>query len=358
MEFETLIEEVNRRLQGEIIDRGRALIYHYSRHNKEDKQILSSGNDVLVYDTSLQSDNLGDDIIRFYCERELKELGVNIVHHVPTHVAPSKEDEIFLQRKCLKILEGTNIISPDLNKRVWKRPKKLSFTENLCLLGNGLACYNQQMNTYSRWFYRTMLQNDVIHSVRDSETEGKLKSIDIRNVVNTSCPTMWGLTEEHCRDIPKDKSRCVITSVTDYCENRSKDSYLIQELQKHYENVYIWLQGNKDFSYISELDVPQKVKFIKTLPQFHDIISNEDVEYIGTRLHAGIDVLNYKKRSLIVVVDDRARKIAQDTGLPVIERENLTLELTEKIREKRSTEIRLPMDNIILWRESIKQRIR
>ena len=40
-----------------------------------------------------------------------------------------------------------------------------------------------------------------IHSVRDSFSEQMLNSMGITNVINTGCPTMWGITKELCQDI-------------------------------------------------------------------------------------------------------------------------------------------------------------
>lgn len=142
-----------------------------------------------------------------------------------------------------------------------------------------------------------MLHKDFVHSVRDSFTEQRLKSIGVENIYNTSCPTMWGLNEEHCKKIPTERSESVITTITDYDRNPKKDMFLLDALSKNYKNVYLWFQGKYDKQYFNTLFVSKNIRIIDTLEQFHELLTNENVEYIGTRLHAGIEALNYGRRS-------------------------------------------------------------
>lgn len=48
-----------------------------------------------------------------------------------------------------------------------------------------------------------------------------------------------------------------------------------------------------------------------------------DIDYVGTRLHGKIRVLNREKRAIILAVDNRAIEIANDTALPVVRREDI-----------------------------------
>lgn len=60
---------------------------------------------------------------------------------------------------------------------------------------------------------------------------------------------------------------------------------------------------------------------------FDTVLANEDIDFVGTRLHGGIRALQKKKRSLIIAVDNRAIELGADTGLPVIDRSCLEKEL-------------------------------
>ncbi|HJG62994.1 MAG TPA: hypothetical protein K8W21_08480, partial [Enorma massiliensis] len=85
------------------------------------------------------------------------------------------------------------------------------------------------------------------------------------------------------------------------------------------------------------------------------VLERDDVDYVGTRLHAGIRALNHGRRSLVVTVDNRARHISQDTGLPTLERTELGEKLTDWINGSYATEIVLPEEAIAAWKAQFKQ---
>ena len=69
------------------------------------------------------------------------------------------------------------------------------------------------------------------------------------------------------------------------------------------------------------LDLPFNVIIIpRDLEAYERRLIQGNVDYVGTRLHAGIFALNHKVRSIIVAVDNRAIEIAKDTNLPIVRR--------------------------------------
>lgn len=88
-----------------------------------------------------------------------------------------------------------------------------------------------------------------------------------------------------------------------------------------------------------------------TLEDYNKFLESHETDYIGTRLHAGIHALNYKKRSIIISIDNRANEIAKDTNLPIIQRENITSQLEAKIKSNWKTDINLPLENINKWKK-------
>ena len=54
----------------------------------------------------------------------------------------------------------------------------------------------------------------------------------------------------------------------------------------------------------------------------------------------------------MIAVDNRARNIGTDTGLPVIERSEIENKLKIKIYSEFQTEIKLPVSNINYWKKS------
>ena len=311
----------------------------------------SLSKDFIIFDTALHSGNLGDEIIMHYCNSILNQLDIHEKKHIPTHQPPQATDLPFLKENTMKIVAGTNIVSDRENRDyIWHKPA-VRYLKNLCLMGVGLNDYSTEFSFYSRLFYRKLLAPSMLHSVRDSFTEKTLHAIGIKNVINTSCPTMWNLTSDFCRDIPRKKADSVVTTLTDYNKSKEFDFFLLDTLIKEYRNVFIWIQGDKDFSYLESYQNFSTLKIIShSLKAYDDFLRSTDCDYVGTRLHAGIHALNNKKRSIIIAVDDRAVKIANDTNLPVIRREEIKTKLTSFIERDFATEIRIPIDSIKKWK--------
>ncbi|MEY8735978.1 polysaccharide pyruvyl transferase family protein [Lactobacillus sp. AN1001] len=306
-----------------------------------------------ILDTGLASDNLGDLIINYYCGKVFDELNMSIKNSIPTHRKPTKSELKSLKETNLKIVTGTNILNSTMNRMaVWKLPSNITALQNVCLMGVGWSGYTEKENYYTRNLLEYMLSKTYLHSVRDSYTENKLRKLGIENVVNTACPTMWNLTEEYCRDIPTTKSSNVVTTITDYDQDRENDWFMLDTLLELYSNVYVWIQGDNDEKYLDSY--PRKDELLKvsnSLEAYNKLLEKEDLDYVGTRLHAGVHALNYKRRSLIISIDNRAREIARDTGLPIIERKQLQNSLRERILSNIDISIRLPEENIKYWKQ-------
>ena len=76
-------------------------------------------------------------------------------------------------------------------------------------------------------------------------------------------------------------------------------------------------------------------------------------DYIGTRLHGGVHCLLQGRRSLILEVDNRAREIAQDTGLPTVKREDLGA-IHRWMQESSRLNIRMNRAAIEKWRNQFR----
>lgn len=323
----------------------------FNRKIENDKHIV-------IFDTSINSDNLGDEIINDYCNKIFNEIKLCKVDRVPTHTYPDNYEEKFLSKTSLKIITGTNLLSPKINEIGWHRPTKLNMQTNLVLLGVGWCGYSNSSNGFTRLFYNTMLMKDALHSVRDSYTESKLRELGLTNIVNTACPTMWRLTPELCKLIPVKKANRVITTITDYSQDQENDWYMLDTLLKYYDKVYVWLQGKYDLEYLYKYPKFKNLICVnKCLSCYDSILKDEDLDYIGTRLHAGIRALNMQKRSFIVAIDNRALEIAKDTNLPIIERNSLKKDLRKMIVNDYITDIHIPIDSINMWKDQFKNKI-
>lgn len=308
----------------------------------------------VILDTSMESDNCGDNIIMNYCLLQLDScVNTSDWIHVPTHRYINETEKIQLTDARMKLLCGTNILSGQMRSYgLWKINKDISPYKNTILMGVGFDSMKEKYDSYTKMFFHTILAKDKMHSVRDSFAEEKLHSMGIDNVINTGCPTMWNLTPELCSKIPRVKGKDVVCTITDYCPDERNDRVMLDVLIKNYEKVYVWLQGANDRKYIERIEILDKVELIgSTLKEYDQILEKDNLDYVGTRLHAGIRAMNKGHRSLIISIDNRAECISKDTGLPIIKREDVPVMLEEYIEQDFDTYINMPWENIEKWKQ-------
>jgi polysaccharide pyruvyl transferase WcaK-like protein len=192
-----------------------------------------------------------------------------------------------------------------------------------------------------------MLNPCVLHSVRDQYTLSKLQQAGFKNVINTGCPTTWALTPEFCLEIPTRKASEVVTTITDYRRDPQRDNEMLAILSRNYDHVYLWLQGRHDEEYLQTLNIPENLTTIPaSLKAYEEALRKGGVDYVGTRLHAGIHALNFKIRSIILAVDNRATEMGRDVNLPVMQRDIISEELEKKINSDFATQIRINQESI------------
>ena len=307
---------------------------------------------IIRFDTSIGTHNLGDYIIMRYCGKILDEMfPKHTTVNISTHLMPTEEQEQTVKQTKHKFVCGTNLLTSHIEHHWrWILPdgvrRKRNY-RNVILLGVGWGEYQDECSDYSRMIYRTMLNPCVLHSVRDQYTLKKLRQAGFKNIINTGCPTTWALTPEFCLDIPKQKSREVVATITDYRRDPEKDSEMLAILSRNYDHVYLWLQGRHDEEYLQTLNVPSNLTTIPaSLEAYEEVLRKGGVDYVGTRLHAGIHALNYKIRSIILAVDNRATEMGRDVNLPVIQRDAISEELEKKIQSDFATQIRISQENI------------
>lgn len=302
------------------------------------------------------SDNLGDLIIQDAVLREIHSIfGDQNIIRFSTHVPP-EDDQFKLMQSCSHILVGgTNLLSSNMNQyNQWKIWLLDAFRiKRAILLGISWWQYQGRPNLYTQILLKAALSNKAIHSVRDGYSEQKLKSIGIKNVINTGCPTMWPLANLRPGDIPTQKADNALIMLTDYSQQPQLDRELLQLAVSQYQRVFVWPQGKGDRDYlaslIAELNMPVALLdySMNALEEF--IGSGIAFDYIGTRLHGGIRCLLAGKRSLILAIDHRAKEIAQETGLPTAERDDLAY-INYWISSAATTQIRMNVAAINQWK--------
>ncbi len=256
-------------------------------------------------------------------------------------------------RACdLFLLGGTNILTSDPRAyRQWLLGWRdfPAVRRRTVLLGVGWWQYQDAPTVIGRAFLREVLHPEALHSVRDAYTGGILASVGIPTV-NTACPTMWSLDGLQSPAVAS--CRRVVATVTDYAVDPASDTAMLDQLSEMFAEVVIWPQGGRDRRYLDRLGRGETI-LPDGLDAFHEALRVPGTGYVGTRLHAGVAALVAGVPSLIVGIDNRAREIAVDTGLPAIDRGDIG-NLSERVMLD-STPIRLPVSDIARWRTAFHQ---
>ena len=325
---------------------------------------------IVLFDTSAATMNHGDEIIMESFLNNTKDLlDGNFVAKFPTHTpcfnfyqqTMHNPRYRFVREADYKFICGTNILNNKMyipwpfwninlfNSRCY---------QNAVLVGVGITAFpkdSDRVSFYSKLLFSSFLSKEYKHSVRDERTKRVVEAICGKgSAINTGCPTLWSLTQEHCRDIPTQKAINVVFTLTDYSMNKETDETLIDVLLKNYETVYFWPQGTRDVPYFKGLKNSDRVKMVSPdVASYKKLLTETDIDYVGTRLHAGIYAMQHKVRSIILVVDNRAADMAETFNINTVLRDDPTLE--EKIRSQFVTDVKLDVDSIEQWKSQFKK---
>ncbi|SDK97122.1 polysaccharide pyruvyl transferase family protein [Halanaerobium congolense] len=310
---------------------------------------------ILLHDPGISTMNLGDKIISKSAKNELNMiLGKSFAIEISTHLPKSYYYMRHFKNFDYKFVLGSNLLKSTFFgfKRQWDITWRLSkYTGPSILMGVGWWQYGNKPNFYTKLLLKSLLSSEYLHSVRDDYTSRMLKKIGINNVINTSCPTMWNLTKDHCKQIKKNKSDKVVFTLTNYNKDMQKDLKLVKILKKNYREIYFWPQGLLDYEYLTELNVNIDNVMIldPSIKAFDGVLNEENIDYVGTRLHGGIRSLQYKNRTIIISIDNRAKEKSRSFNIPIIERNNIDT-LYSLINSSIITDINIPISNIKKWK--------
>lgn len=309
---------------------------------------------ITLFDTAVCSENVGDQIIMDAVYDELNDLFPHaMVINSATHERISTSTYNAVKKSELSLVGGTNLLSSNMNRyNQWNIGfRDARHLKEVLLMGVGWWQYQRPPNFYTRKLLGAVLDKKKIHSVRDSYSEKMLRKAGFDNVINTACPTMWKLDENHCGQIPVEKSDNVIFTITDYLTDPLADKLFIETLINLYDVVYMWPQGEGDVKYLDSLGLSKPISVLPPKLSAYDRLLKEvdSLDYVGTRLHAGIRALQRKRRALILAIDNRAIEKSKDFGLNVCNRGDIS-DITSWLKAKNATRIKIPIGNIQTWK--------
>lgn len=324
---------------------------------------------VLLLDTSVGSLNQGDEIINISIKKNWSELFennyiMNMASHTPMYTLLQS---IIYQKKLsvfkdadYKFLCGTNALYTNMLRPLptWNiNLLDCGLAKKTICLGAGIGINSKKVNLYTRTLYNKVLSHEYTHSVRDEKTKKFLEELGFK-AINTGCPTLWGLTPEHCADIPKEKGKRVIFTLTYYEKSKKFDKKMIDILLKNYSEVYFWPQCIKDLEYLKELvDIKSKDICVITpnISGYEKILNLPNTDYVGNRLHGGIFALQHSCRTIVISIDYRAEKMSENYSFDCIRREDIPESLDKKINSTWDTMITgIDFDKIENWKRQFK----
>jgi polysaccharide pyruvyl transferase WcaK-like protein len=291
---------------------------------------------IIHIDPAIGSTNLGDEIISDAVSSQIMKIfPQSRIIKISSRDIGLWAKKQLLDKADLILFGGSNALSSDpvFGYRQFAMGKIPPFyLNNIVLLGVGWWQYQEKNGFLSKPFYKKVLDNKTIHSVRDSYSKEKLNHMGFENIQNTSCPTMWDLTSfENTIDSK------VIFTITDYHPNHVRDTTFIKNITAKFSDICFWPQGTGDVEYLkklsNEIDMT-KIKILKPNLRNFDERLEDNYSYIGTRLHAGIRALQKKCPSYIIPVDNRAVEIAKTESLPLVSNDLAELSASDKYQYK------------------------
>ncbi|MCI9141340.1 MAG: polysaccharide pyruvyl transferase family protein [Lachnospiraceae bacterium] len=321
---------------------------------------------IICFDTSIATSNMGDYIIAESCNNQLKEILLhNFIIRFPTHTPIAHWYQDFHKTSGgrydgeakYKFIFGTNLMNNNMciPTPLWNvNLFNAKMAKDAICVGVGLGSVNKRPNLYTKILLKELLSSNYIHSTRDEKTAEFLRRIGLR-AINTGCATIWSLTDDHCAKIPTKKAKSVVFTLTDYMRDEKLDVCLINTLQNNYENVYFWIQGIEDYSYLNSIVNTKNIKLIPPSLNEYSRVLSFDIDYVGTRLHAGIKAMQLGKRSIIIEVDNRTSDMKECINLPTIKRNDIPECLDKMIQSRFVTKLNIDVKSINEWRQQFNE---
>jgi polysaccharide pyruvyl transferase WcaK-like protein len=305
---------------------------------------------IFLLDTWVNDTNLGNRIIMDAIERQMRWVFPgDFVYHA-TAFERIRVARPAVETADVVLLAGTNMISADMDRTgAWALTlRDAIWLRDVVLMGVGWWQYQaQKANAYTRVLLHRLLSSRWQHSVRDGYTERRMRALGF-DAINTGCPTTWELTPEHCAAIPLSRSATALVTLTEYHKNPQRDRRMIEQVLERYDDVLFWPQQYGDLPYLRELTQADLRVLEPSLLALDEALERENLDYVGTRLHAGIRALQQRRRGIIVGVDNRGIEMGADLHLPVIGGEHIE-RLGDWIDADWPTDVRLPVAAIERW---------
>lgn len=312
--------------------------------------------------------NVGDEIIFMHISEIIRStFPDHEIIRTPLHTGITIETKELAKKAEYIFVGGSNPLTCNIQNEIRLRPdNKLEYlfpkVRNLILLGTGFHGDTEFPSRLTKFYYRRLFNTGKYLSVRDKVSKATLNKMGIANVLFTGCPTLWNLQKKN-HHLSFDKARkSILFTLTNYSKSIEQDSELIKIILEQSKGDLVFFPQNlDDTDYLHSLEIykvnKSRFKFIEPkLSEYINILRNSnEFNYIGTRLHGGIQALHYNVPSLIISVDNRARSMKESLSLPVIERNEILKVRSWVNGELILPSIQLPVEDIEKWKNQFEK---
>ncbi len=304
--------------------------------------------------TSIASDNLGDEIIVESIEAALRPLFAKCyISTSSTHDGLGPFGRELMAAADVGIVMGTNALCPHNQLRSGRFGWTIDRADRAVLAGKvvlcGVGAYRafQTVDPAQAALLGEILSRHYRHSVRDGLGLEILRQSGLAGL-NTSCPTLWRHLH-HPIAAPTGKADGVVFTLTAHKPDPA-DAAMVAILRRIYRHLWFWPQQPRDLEYLAEIAILDGIQIIPAnLAAYDAHLSSHRVDVVGTRLHGGIRGLSHGRRVLIVAIDNRATEIGRETGLPVMRRQDLQSQMEMRLQSSWPTAIDLPRSDILAF---------
>lgn len=300
-----------------------------------------------LIDTSVATDNLGDEIIVEQVSRALLPLLADAyVTRSSGHDGLGPFGRRLVAQADVAVLMGTNALAAKFKlggRFIWhvEWGDLVVLRHKVVLMGVGANRDFTHVDWRQKRLLAHLLSPDHVHAVRD-DGAARIVAAAGRRAMNTSCPTLWGLGDAV---IPTGMANRAVFTLTAHKADAS-DAAMVDTLLAMYPQVWFWPQQPRDLTYLRKLPGHDRVTILPpNLAAYDALLTAAPIDVVGTRLHGCIRGLHHGRRSLAVVVDNRARAIGAEVGLPVITRADMS-QLAARLAAPYETRLSLPRDTI------------
>jgi hypothetical protein len=270
---------------------------------------------VVLADTSVASDNVGDQIIVAAARRELAQLlGDRVTFTVSTHSPLGHRGHRLLREAEAAFVLGTNLLpaTPSI-RQLWRVPPLPARERKFVLCGVG---FGGQPSVASARFLRTVLHPDALHSTRDERTASFLRDVGLQ-AINTGCPTTWS-SPRGCGEPARwnRQSAAAVLVLNASLGQADVERRIAHATLDAFEEVTVWPQAGRDVEYVRRL-VGGRARVLPGSLAAYEAALGAEVDVVTTRLHAALRAMGLGRRTTLFALDDRVARTAKDARCTV-----------------------------------------